>query len=115
MHTKNLTPGIANIAATVLMKALMPDKPIYFKTFGKQIWTHSLQCAHLSQSLALHYKQNEFDAHFAGLIHDVGKIIIFESLCNALGKVLTGELPGSIAFKKLMSEMSLDMSYFIAK
>jgi len=106
--------GVANITTTVLMKALMPDKPIYFKKFGRQIWVHSLQCAHLSQSLAIHYNQDEFDAHFLGLIHDVGKIIIFESLCHAFGKVLSGDLPGSKTFKELMSEMSLDMSYFIA-
>jgi len=107
--------GVANIATTVLMQALMPDKPIYFKTFGRQIWVHSLQCAHLSQSIAIHYKQDEFDAHFLGLIHDVGKIIIFESLCHAFGKVLSGDLPGSTPFKELMSEMSQDMSYCIAQ
>jgi len=107
--------GVANITTTVLMKTLMPDKPIYFKKFGRQIWVHSLQCAHLSQSLAIHYNLDEFDAHFLGLIHDVGKIIIFESLCHAFGRVLSDELPGSHSFKELMSEMSLDMSHCIAK
>jgi len=109
------TAGVANIATSVLMKSLMPEKPIYFKKFGRQIWVHSQQCAYLCQILAVEHNQNEFDAHFLGLIHDVGKIIIFESLCNALSDVLSGELPGSSAFKTLMSEMSLDISYSIAK
>lgn len=109
------TVGVANIATSVLMKSLMPEKPIYFKKFGRQIWEHSQQCAFLCQILAAGHNQNEFDAHFLGLIHDVGKIIIFESLCNALSDVLTDDLPGSITFKELMSEMSLDISYSIAK
>lgn len=109
------TSGVANIATSVLMKSLMPEKPIYFKKFGRQIWEHSRQCAFLCQILAAEYNQDEFDAHFLGLIHDVGKIIIFESLCNALSDVLSDELPGSIVFKELMSEMSLDISYSIAK
>lgn len=109
------TVGVANIATTVLMKSLMPQSPIYFKKFGRQIWEHSLQCAFLCQTLAVKHEQNEFDAHFLGLIHDVGKIIIFGALCNALSNVLPGELPGSLAFKQLMSEMSLDISYSIVK
>lgn len=109
------TVGVANIATSVLMQSLMPQSPIYFKKFGRQIWEHSLQCAFLCQMLAETKDQNEFDAHFLGLIHDVGKIIIFGSLCHALSNVLSGELPGNIAFKRLMSEMSLDISYSIAK
>lgn len=109
------TVGVANIATSVLMKSLMPKSPIYFKKFGRQIWEHSLQCAFLCQALAKHEEQNEFDAHFLGLIHDVGKIIIFGALCNALSNVLPGEMPGSVAFKQLMSEMSLDISYSIVK
>jgi len=109
------TTGVANIATSILMKSLMPEKPIYFKKFGSQIWEHSKQCAYLCQVLAVEYKQNEFDAHFLGLIHDVGKIIIFESLCNALSDVMSEDLPGSSVFKELMSQMSLDISYSIAK
>jgi HD-like signal output (HDOD) protein len=107
--------GVASIASTVLIKSIMPDKPIYFKMFGRQIWIHSLQCAHLSEALAAFHHQNEFDAHFLGLIHDVGKIVIFESLCSALGKVLSNEMPGSQTFKELMTELSAEMSYLIAK
>lgn len=109
------TVGVANIATSVLMESLMPQSPIYFKKFGRQIWEHSLQCAFLCGELAKEENQNEFDAHFLGLIHDVGKIIIFGALCSALSDVLPGELPGSLAFKQLMSEMSLDISYSIVK
>lgn len=109
------TEGVANIATSVLMKSIMPRSPIYFKKFGRQIWEHSLQCSYLCQMLAKKDGENEFDAHFIGLIHDVGKIIIFGALCSALSNVLPGELPGSLAFKQLMSEMSLDISYSIVK
>ncbi len=69
------TTGVANIATSILMKSLMPQKAIYFKKFGRQICEHSKQCAFLCQVLAVEHNQNEFDAHFLGLIHDVGKII----------------------------------------
>jgi HD-like signal output (HDOD) protein len=37
--------GIASIASAIMMKSVNPPKPIYYKLYGLQIWTHSLQCA----------------------------------------------------------------------
>jgi c-di-GMP-related signal transduction protein len=33
------------IASAIMMKSVNPPKPIYYKLYGLQIWTHSLQCA----------------------------------------------------------------------
>ncbi|WP_448548500.1 HDOD domain-containing protein [Thalassotalea fusca] len=107
--------GLATIATTELVKQIMPHQPIYFKMFGKHIWEHSQQCATLAQIVASYWELDEFDAHFLGLIHDVGKIVIFNALCSAFQQAALDDSPGSLAFKSLMSEMSIDMSYFIAK
>ena len=107
--------GVSSLAMSIAMAALRPPKPIYFKIFGKVIWSHSLHCAHLCQKLAAHEGLDPFTAHFLGLIHDIGKIIIYECLLEVLTKSALAGDPGSEPFKNLMTEMSLDISYFVAR
>lgn len=107
--------GISGITSSILMEELRPVKPIYFKLFGKLIWEHSLHCAYLCKGFGRQMNVDEFSAHFLGLIHDVGKILIFNCLNAALREgILEGD-PGSRIFKETMTEMSRDMSYFIAR
>jgi len=105
--------GLLRIATTLLMARVIPCKPIYYKMFGKQIWLHSVQCATLCELLADNNDENGFDGYFLGLIHDLGKIIIFDCLSKALAEEITS-LPGTQVFKELMTEMSVDISYLIA-
>ena len=105
--------GLLRIATTLLMARVIPCKPIYYKMFGKQIWLHSVQCATLCELLADNNDENGFDGYFLGLIHDLGKIIIFDCLSKALAEEITS-LPGTKIFKELMTEMSVDISYLIA-
>jgi len=107
--------GVSSIAATIMVEKIRPAKPIYYKMFGRQIWLHSLHCAYLCKLLALKYDENEFDAYFLGLIHDIGKIIIFNCLCEAFRSEFPDGTPGSRIYKELMSEMSLDITSFIAR
>jgi len=106
--------GVAKIASTIVMKEIMPQKPIYHKMFGQQIWQHCLYCASMCQILAPAHNEDMFEAHFLGLIHDVGKILIFNCLCESFSSADVDSKPGGLAFKNLMSEMSVDISYFIA-
>lgn len=107
--------GIASISSTILLEKIRPSAPIYYKMFGKQIWMHSMQCAFLSKALAKDEQQDEFDAYFLGLIHDIGKIIIFNCLCEALQTESPDSSPGTRTYKELMTEMSADISFFIAQ
>lgn len=107
--------GISNIASSVLMKGVRPHRPIYYKMFGRQIWIHSIQTAILCRGFAGELGEEEFSGHFLGLIHDVGKIIIFNCLNDAFSEGIVEGEPGSKAFKDMMSEMSKDISYFIAR
>lgn len=107
--------GISQIASSVMMAGVRPHRPIYYKMFGRQIWIHSLQTALLCRGFAREQGEEEFAGHFLGLIHDVGKIIIFNCLNDAFSEgIIEGE-PGSKSFKDMMSEMSKDISYFIAR
>ncbi len=107
--------GLSKIATTLLMSNVIPCKPIYYKMFGRQIWVHSMHCATLCELLAGSHNEDEFDGYFLGLIHDIGKIVIFNCLCEALGMIMMDCSPGTKVFKKLMSEMSADISFYIAK
>ncbi|MEQ8315040.1 MAG: HDOD domain-containing protein [Gammaproteobacteria bacterium] len=107
--------GISSITSAILMEKIRPPKPIYYKMFGRQIWEHSLHCAHLCQTLAGQESVDEFSAHFLGLIHDVGKIIVFNCLSEAFCEGALDGDPGSKVFKDMMTEMSTDISYFIAR
>jgi len=107
--------GVSRIATTLLMAEMIPCNPIYYKMFGRQIWLHSVQCAAFCELLAEDEKTDVFDAYFLGLVHDIGKIIIFDCLSESLGEVLISCLPGTKVYIELLTEMSMDISYFIAK
>jgi len=107
--------GLSKIATTLLMASVIPCKPMYYKMFGRQIWVHSMHCAILCELLAGSHDEDEFDAYFIGLIHDMGKIVVFNCLCEALGMVMIDCSPGTKIFKQLMSETSTELSAYIAK
>lgn len=105
--------GITNLATTVLAQRVIDIKPIYFKLFGKLIWTHSLECAIACRHLA--GETNPCQAYFLGLIHDVGKVVMFKCLVDCLSKVDSNAKPGGKIFKQLMIDYSLWLSWRIAK
>ncbi len=107
--------GVSNIASTIIMEKIKPANPIYYKMFGKQIWDHSIQTAYACRDFAMEADEEEFSGYFLGLIHDVGKIVIFNCLCQALVGNFDDEMPSSHIFKALMSEMSVDMSVAIGE
>jgi len=107
--------GVSKIASELLLADVIPCNPTYYKMFGQQIWLHSQHCATFCELLANTKNEDEFDAFFLGLIHDLGKVIIFNSLCEAFDQTLIACLPGSQIFKELSSELSIEITYLIAK
>ena len=107
--------GISSIASAIMMEKVRPQKPIYYKMFGRLIWVHSLHCAHLCRDYAAISDADQFSGYFLGLIHDVGKIIVFDCLNEALSSGILDGDPGSAVFKETMSEMSMDISTFVAR
>jgi len=105
--------GVSKVASELLLADVIPCNSTYYKMFGQQIWLHSKHCATMCELLASTQEEDEFDAFFLGLIHDLGKVIIFNSLCEAFDQVLIACLPGSRVFKELISELSIEISYLI--
>lgn len=107
--------GLMKIASTLLMADVIPCNPLYYQLYGRLIWVHSVQCATLCELLAKAEKQNTADAYFLGLIHDLGRILIFNCIAHGMKNPFSSLTPCSREYKTLMTEMSMDMTYFIAK
>ncbi|MFK7863657.1 MAG: HDOD domain-containing protein [Pseudohongiellaceae bacterium] len=107
--------GIAEIASSLMMKTIQPPKPIYYKMYGKQIWTHSLHTAYLCKGFAAALEEEEFSGYFLGLIHDVGKIVVFDCLIDAIATSDIDDEPGSLEFREYITEASLEISAVVAK
>jgi HD-like signal output (HDOD) protein len=107
--------GLMRIASTLLMADVIPCKPLYYQLYGRLIWVHSVQCATLCELLAKDEKLNTADAYFIGLIHDLGRIVIFNCISEGMENTFSSLTPCSREYKTLMTEMSMHMTYFIAK
>lgn len=92
----------------VVMSALVADKfevdSYYFETFGKALWQHSSEVAVNARKLAVKVEANPSLAYFIGLIHDVGKLIIFKKLIELHSK--EGKEPHPQVFSNLLSDYS---------
>ncbi len=109
------TAGLMKIASTLLLAEVIPCEPIFYKLYGRLIWTHSVQCATLCELLAKQEGDSEADAYFIGLIHDLGRIIVFNCLTEVSGKTFRSLMPSSREFKVLMTDLSLEISYLCAQ
>lgn len=70
----------------VVMASLVADQfkvdNFYFEAFGKGLWDHSSEVANSARELAQNMGGQPGLAFFVGLIHDVGKLVIFRQLVN---------------------------------
>lgn len=92
----------------VVQSSLVADQfeidSYYFKLFGKALWEHSLEVASNAKNISETMSGNPDLAYFVGLIHDVGKLIIFKKLVefNQAGE---GE-PHPQVFSNLLNDYS---------
>lgn len=108
--------GMTHLSALVARKLLsdaMKVKPIFYKMFGQQIWSHSLECAIACRIVGTDYDKAE--TYFLGLVHDVGKIIVFRCLIDAFAEAGGGPRPGGKLFREMMTDYSLVLSHLAAK
>lgn len=68
----------------VVLSSLVADKfeidSFYFEAFGKALWGHSSEVANNAKKISEALGGNPNLAYFVGLVHDVGKLIIFKKL-----------------------------------
>ncbi|QYJ75448.1 HDOD domain-containing protein [Shewanella sp. FJAT-52076] len=103
---------LRRFVSAVKVREVVEIKPIYYRRFGAEVWRHSLQVAYLAAELA---KEDQDTAFMLGLIHDVGKIAIFQMLLEAFAKAEPGEQPRSWLFRQVMTSKSLILSAVLAR
>lgn len=110
--------GAAGVKETVLMafvRQFSQIKTIYFKAFGDKIWQHSQHTANLTKQLAEKKQADKEAGFFIGLVHDMGKIVIFRIMVDAFKVADPEHTPGSVVFKKMLSEKSMQLSLELAQ
>lgn len=107
--------GLKAMVVNLLLKPVIQIKPIYFKMFGQQLWDHSQDCAVACMRLSTGQKADSFNAYQLGLIHDVGKIVIFQRLVEAFSAVDPGVEPRPHVFVKLITRHAMPLSHLVAQ
>ncbi|XOV77401.1 MAG: HDOD domain-containing protein [Aestuariibacter sp.] len=108
--------GAEAVKEHVLMRffnQIIRIQPIYFKMFGEKLWAHSLLTANLAKQLASNYKVNPETAYLTGLVHDLGKLLIFQLMVNAFKSANPDEKPESLLFKKIINAKSMTISIMV--
>lgn len=99
--------GINNIANSYLLQDSMTVNLENYHMFGKTIWQHSLHVAFICHDLAgRDGAENPGLYYLMGLVHDIGKIVIFNVLSNAYSERSADYLPCSKLFIELMTNKS---------
>lgn len=108
--------GAEAVKEHVLMRffnQIIKIQPIYFKMFGEKLWAHSLLTANLAKQLAKTHNVNPETAYLTGLVHDLGKLLIFQLMVNAFKTANPDEKPESLLFKKIINSKSMTISIMV--
>lgn len=71
------TTGVRNMVFTVCFSSRMYDPAIYGDN-GRQLIDHGIGAAYLARILADHAGESEDEAFLAGLLHDIGKLLVLK-------------------------------------
>lgn len=98
--------GIRKLVISTLVVNEFKINTIYFRFFGANIWQHSHDVAIMAASYATSKGLNEFRAYLNGLLHDVGKLVIFKLLINVLEEEAPGSYPSKAFFMNIIERYS---------
>ncbi len=92
--------SISCIVIALLLKNAVKVDLQHFKLFGSLIWQHSIETAVLCQLLSQENAvETEFNCYLMGLVHDLGKVVVFEYISQQLSQTQSFEQLGCIEFK----------------
>lgn len=78
---------VKNIAAAICMEDFYSKPFNMYKTTGKEIWAHSYKTACICQLIAKELNLDEEALYMAGLLHDVGKIVMTDFLVKEVDTI----------------------------
>ena len=83
---------------------MAPQSPLYFRQYGDKIWQHSQSTGMITKSLleAAGHKDLIAQGYLVGLICNLGEMVIYQLMVEALGHIHPDSHPGSRPFKTVM-------------
>ncbi|MEW6645598.1 MAG: HDOD domain-containing protein [Pseudomonadota bacterium] len=101
---------LSTITLSILMRPVFDVKPIYFRQFSKYLWEHSQDCAIACAELARKAGEDYFTAYLVGLVHDIGKLVIFQALMKAMKEAHPDVHPDPRLVGTIVDRTSLQLS-----
>jgi len=106
---------VNKMALKLALQPMMQVHHVYFKLFGDIIWKHSHETAAFCAAIFEAQGQEPFDGFLLGLLHDVGKIVAFSVIVNAIKDSDPSLMPGTRRFKAIMEHTSRQATFFVGK
>ncbi len=100
-----------------LRRSLPPKLPVY-EQGAESFWMHSLATGVISNRLAISMNLSDGVAGIAGLLHDVGKLVIAVALESEQGRVLASLREGSemlLAERAILGTDHMEVGHLIAR
>jgi len=105
--------GLREVVVTVSLKPIMKlDGGRYYQQAGRKVWSQALAAAVACRSLALSLHASRFEAYLAGLVHNVGMVLVVQTL---QGLSQGNEVPRSIQFRNQIQPLVKRLSCLIAQ
>jgi len=106
--------GVKQHVLLACIRGISTIRHAYFKAFGEKIWIHSDDTASICRDLAGMRGLDGETAFLIGLVHDIGKIVIFKLMIDAVRRFNPDEKLGSSIVKQLLSQKSMQLSVLVA-
>ncbi len=105
--------GLREVVITVSLKPIMKlGGGHYYQHVGRKVWPQALSVAVACRSLALSLNGSRFEAYIAGLVHNVGMVLVVQTL-QAISQGT--EAPRSIQFRNQIQQSAKRLTCLIAR
>lgn len=89
------TNTVRSLVMATSMRSLFPLEKSRIGAWGQSLWEHSLECGLATRAAALASRHPDPEAAFvAGVLHDIGKVVILLNRPEDYGRVLREQGPG---------------------
>lgn len=106
--------GLRVVLSAAVMQPVIQGQSQHFPHFGQKLWEHTLTCALACEQIASVRGIEPYKAYLLGLVHEVGRITLFNELGKEFQKHGSTEMPPAAVLIPLLEEQSYSLSAAIA-
>jgi HD-like signal output (HDOD) protein len=106
--------GLRVVLSAAVMQPVIQRQSSHFPRFGQRLWEHTFTCALACEQIALLRGIEAYKAYLLGLIHEVGRITLFNELGKQFQQQGGSEIASAAVLIPLLDEQSYSFSAAIA-